>query len=76
MASKKVGGADALQTAAAALGKGEVQQLGFDPLVAKRACRKGLEVVEEYKKVLVALHSEDDRLNRTHRAGHLRTGRR
>ena len=60
MASKKVGGTDALQTAAAALGKREVQQLGFDPLVAKRACRKGLEVVEEYKKVLASDHEGFD----------------
>ena len=49
MASKKVSSADALLTAAAALTKREIQQLGFDPLGAKRSCRKGLETIEEYK---------------------------
>lgn len=60
MASKKVVGANALHTAAAALGKAEVQQLGFDPLVAKRACKKGLETVDEYAKVLEKDHEGFD----------------
>jgi hypothetical protein len=60
MASKKVSSADALLTAAAALTKREIQQLGFDPLGAKRSCRKGLETIEEYKKVLASDHKGFD----------------
>ena len=60
MASKKVDIADALLTAAAALQKREIQQLGFDPLVAKRACRTGLETLDEYASVLVKGHKGFD----------------
>jgi len=56
MKSKKLNSADVLLVAAASLGKREIQQLGFDPLVAKRSCRKGLEAMEEHVKLLTTQH--------------------
>jgi hypothetical protein len=55
-AVKKKVAEQALLLEAAGLNKREVQQLGFDPLVAKRACRKGLEFVDEHQKGLARDH--------------------
>ncbi|MBI3186036.1 MAG: hypothetical protein HYZ28_28195 [Myxococcales bacterium] len=46
--AKKLKATDALHAAALSLRKAEVQQLRFDPLVAKAACREGLDAVSPH----------------------------